>query len=74
MSTQYTTILTSLPEPRVALITLNRPKELNALSSLLMEELIQALKEFDKDPQVGAIVLTGSDKVFAGTYLPRPVW
>ncbi|KIM79017.1 hypothetical protein PILCRDRAFT_74743 [Piloderma croceum F 1598] len=65
MSTQYTNILTSRPEPGVALITLNRPKALNALSSLLLNELSQALKEFDRDPQVGAIVVTGSEKVFA---------
>jgi enoyl-CoA hydratase len=74
MSTQYTNILTSRPEPGVALITLNRPEALNALNSLLLNELSQALKEFDRDPQVGAIVVTGSDKVFAGMYLPRSVW
>ena len=74
MPTQYANILTSRPEPRVALITLNRPKVLNALSSLLMNELSQALKEFDRDPQVGAIVVTGSETVFAGMCLPSSVW
>ena len=74
MSTQYTNILTSRPEPGVALITLNRPKALNALSSPLMNELSQALKEFDRDPQVGAIVVTGSEKAFAGTCLSKPFW
>jgi enoyl-CoA hydratase len=74
MSTQYANILTSRPEPGVALITLNRPKALNALSSPLMNELSQALKEFDRDPQVGAIVVTGSEKAFAGMCLPRSVW
>jgi len=71
MSTQYANILTSRPDAGVALITLNRPKALNALSSPLMIELNQALREFDKDPQVGAIVLTGSDKAFAGMRLCR---
>lgn len=68
-SQQYNNILTSRPDPGVALITLNRPKALNALSSPLMIELNQALGEFDKDPQIGAIVLTGSEKAFAGMCL-----
>lgn len=63
---QYTNILTGRPDHGVALITLNRPKALNALSTPLMLELNQALGEFDADPEVGAIVLTGSDKAFAG--------
>ena len=50
---------------RVGLITLNRPKALNALCSPLMDDLIAALEHFDKDEGVGAIVLTGSDKAFA---------
>jgi enoyl-CoA hydratase len=50
---------------RVGLITLNRPKALNALCDQLMEELGHALRGFDADPIVGAIVLTGSDKAFA---------
>lgn len=49
----------------VGLITLNRPKALNALNSTVMRELTQALRSFDADPQVGAIVLTGSEKAFA---------
>lgn len=66
MSSQYTNILTSRPDPGVALVTLNRPKALNALSTPLMLELYDALGEFDKDPEIGAIVLTGSEKAFAG--------
>jgi len=62
---QYANILTSRPDPGVGLITLNRPKQLNALNTPLMLELNKALKEFDTDPQIGAIVLTGSDKAFA---------
>jgi enoyl-CoA hydratase len=50
---------------RVALITLNRPKQLNALSPPLMAELGQALKACDADEDVGAIVITGNDKAFA---------
>ncbi|WP_370695343.1 enoyl-CoA hydratase [Patulibacter sp.] len=50
---------------RVALVTLNRPKALNALSLQVMEELTGLLAELDTDPAVGAIVLTGSAKAFA---------
>jgi enoyl-CoA hydratase len=50
---------------RVALVTLNRPEALNALNSVLMGELLDALEGFDKDEKVGAIVLTGSEKAFA---------
>nr|XP_002756776.2 enoyl-CoA hydratase, mitochondrial [Callithrix jacchus] len=49
----------------VGLIKLNRPKALNALCNGLIEELNQALKTFQEDPAVGAIVLTGGDKAFA---------
>jgi len=50
---------------RVGLITLNRPKALNALCSPLVQDLITALRHFDADDSVGAIVLTGSEKAFA---------
>jgi enoyl-CoA hydratase len=50
---------------RVAVVTLNRPKALNALSDQLMDELGAALLAFDGDEAIGAIVLTGSDKAFA---------
>jgi enoyl-CoA hydratase len=49
----------------VGLITLNRPKALNALCDQLMVELGGALRAFDADDAVGAIVLTGSEKAFA---------
>ncbi|KZT01307.1 enoyl-CoA hydratase [Laetiporus sulphureus 93-53] len=62
---QYQNILTSQPADGVALITLNRPKALNALSSPLFEELNDALKRFDSDNNVRALVLTGSEKAFA---------
>jgi enoyl-CoA hydratase len=50
---------------RVGLITLNRPKALNALNDALMDELGAALKAFEADEDIGAIVLTGSEKAFA---------
>ncbi|GAB4470648.1 MAG: enoyl-CoA hydratase [Burkholderiaceae bacterium] len=50
---------------RVGLVTLNRPKALNALNDALMDELGDALIRFDGDEAIGAIVLTGSDKAFA---------
>jgi enoyl-CoA hydratase len=50
---------------RVGLVTLNRPKALNALNDELMNELGEALPAFDADDGIGAIVLTGSDKAFA---------
>jgi len=50
---------------RVGLVTLNRPKALNALNDALMDELGEALAGFEADDGVGAIVLTGSDKAFA---------
>ncbi|GAB7530128.1 enoyl-CoA hydratase [Pseudomonas sp. 3A(2025)] len=50
---------------RVALITLNRPQALNALNARLIDELNHALNGFEADPQIGCIVLTGSDKAFA---------
>jgi len=67
MSTQstYEHILTSRPSPRVVLVTLNRPKALNALSTPLVLELTKALKEADADEEVGAMVITGSEKAFA---------
>jgi enoyl-CoA hydratase len=45
---------------------LNRPKALNALSSALFYEVNDALFKFDADEGVGAIVITGSEKAFAG--------
>ena len=50
---------------RVGLITLNRPKQLNALSDALMDQLGAALLAFEADPAIGCIVLTGSEKAFA---------
>jgi enoyl-CoA hydratase len=63
-STSFQNILTTTTG-RVALITLNRPKALNALNTPLMLELNQALQSYDKDDSIGCIVLTGSLKAFA---------
>ena len=50
---------------RVALLTLNRPKALNALNDALMDQLGAALLKHDADDNIGAIVITGSEKAFA---------
>ncbi|WP_066701991.1 enoyl-CoA hydratase [Curvibacter delicatus] len=50
---------------KVGIITLNRPKQLNALNDQLMNELGHALKAFDADPGIGCMIITGSDKAFA---------
>lgn len=50
---------------RVGLLTLDRPKALNALSNEVIGELAKALRGFDADEAIGAIVLTGSEKAFA---------
>ncbi|KAF1986961.1 enoyl-CoA hydratase [Aulographum hederae CBS 113979] len=61
----YQNIKISTPKPGVGLITLNRPKALNALSSPLFVELNDALSKFDKDASIGAMVITGSERAFA---------
>jgi enoyl-CoA hydratase len=60
----YQNILTET-RGRVGLVTLNRPKALNALNDALMDELGAALLAFDADEGIGAIVITGSEKAFA---------
>jgi hypothetical protein len=65
---QHESIVVSKPHPTVSLITLNRPKALNALSSPLFAELNHALKRADEDTEIGAVVLTGSEKAFAGRF------
>ena len=50
---------------RVGLVRLNRPKALNALNAVLIEDLNAALEAFERDSGIGAIVLTGSEKAFA---------
>jgi enoyl-CoA hydratase len=52
-------------QARVGIIRLNRPQRMNALNDALAAELATALASFDADPNIGAIVITGSDKAFA---------
>lgn len=60
----YTSILVET-RGRVGLITLNRPQAMNALDNQLMRELMDALSDFDKDENIGAMVITGNEKAFA---------
>ncbi|KAA6412736.1 MAG: enoyl- hydratase isomerase family [Lasallia pustulata] len=64
-SSSYEHLLVSSPKPGVTLITINRPKALNALSSAVFTELNDALRTADEDTSTGAVVLTGSEKAFA---------
>ena len=63
MSDHETIIVTSADG--VGVITLNRPKALNALNTTLMNEVVSAAEQFDADPEIGAIVITGSERAFA---------
>jgi len=68
MTTSYETLLVDVRgngPRRAGVITLNRPKQLNALNDTLMDELGAALRAFDADDVIGCIVLTGSEKAFA---------
>jgi enoyl-CoA hydratase len=58
-------LIVQATEGRVAILTLNRPKALNALNDALMDELGAALAKFDADDDIGAIIITGSEKAFA---------
>jgi enoyl-CoA hydratase len=61
----YETIEVRIEAGKVGIVTLNRPKQLNALSNQLMDELGAALKAFDADEAIGCIIVTGSEKAFA---------
>lgn len=61
----YETIQTRVEAEKIGIITLNRPKQLNALNDQLMDELGQALKAFDADDAIQCIILTGSERAFA---------
>lgn len=62
--TDYETILLER-RGRVGIITLNRPKALNALNSQLMREVVSVVEELDADSEIGAILITGSERAFA---------
>ena len=61
----YTSITVRTEADKVGIVTLNRPKQLNALNDQLMDELGHALKAFDADENIGCIIVTGSEKAFA---------
>jgi enoyl-CoA hydratase len=58
------TVLMERDEP-IAVVRLNRPEQLNALSNQLMSELVGALEDLDSDEAIRCIVLTGNEKAFA---------
>lgn len=60
----YETIIAE-PRGKVGLITLNRPKALNALNSQVLADILDAVKTFEIDTNIGAMVITGSEKAFA---------
>lgn len=60
----YETIIAE-PRGKVGLITLNRPKALNALNSQVLADILDAVKTFETDTSIGAMVITGSEKAFA---------
>ena len=60
----YETILTETDDA-VGIVTLNRPKALNALNAQLIDELVDALQAFDADEAIGCMIVTGSEKAFA---------
>ncbi|WP_431681546.1 enoyl-CoA hydratase [Kitasatospora sp. KL5] len=62
--TEYETILVDRKD-RVGIITLNRPKALNALNTQVMKEVVAAATAFDRDPGIGCLIITGSEKAFA---------
>ncbi len=61
----YELIKVSIEADKVGVITLNRPKQLNALNDQLMDELGAALKAFDANVAIGCMIITGSEKAFA---------
>ena len=63
MTYEFITVRTEAD--KVGIITLNRPKQLNALNDGLMTELGTALQAFDRDPTIGCMIVTGSEKAFA---------
>ena len=60
----YTTVLTETRE-RVGIVTLNRPQAMNAFNATMLGELFDAMEVFDKDENIGALVVTGNEIAFA---------
>ncbi len=67
-SYEYILVDTRGDKKNDGVITLNRPKARNALCDPLMRELSSALDAFEVDPAIGAVVITGDDKAFAGLW------
>ncbi len=61
----YENILVEVPVEKVGLVRLNRPKALNALNGQLMQELHDALKKFNSDPDISCMIITGNERAFA---------
>lgn len=61
---EYTSILTET-RGRVGIVKLNRPQAMNAFNSTLVKEVFDALEAFDRDENVGAMIVTGNEKAFA---------
>ena len=66
----YSTIIYE-KKGRIAKITLNRPEVLNAMSSIMTDELCQAVDEIAKDDEIGALILTGAGRAFCASRGPR---
>ena len=62
--TENTTVLHEV-KGRVALLTINRPEALNALNIAVQQRMVELLKQYDKNADIGCIVITGSPKAFA---------
>lgn len=58
-------LVTTERDGAVGIVTLNRPKALNALNAALVDQAVEALRAFDADPGIGCMILTGSPKAFA---------
>jgi len=68
---EFLKLETAGEKKNVGVVTLNRPKVLNALCDQLMNEIIRALEHFNSDSSIAAIVLTGSEKAFAAGKIIR---
>ena len=65
MSENPENVILTETDGRVGVITLNRPAALNALNRATMHAVVEAAEAFDADPQIGAILVLGSEKAFA---------
>ncbi|HMO28135.1 enoyl-CoA hydratase/isomerase family protein [Enterovirga sp.] len=68
MSSEYQHILVSVHDGKIGRISLNRPRTLNALNAALMREATEALKAFERDPAIRAIVLSGEGRAFSSGF------